>query len=739
MKVSVIVPFHGEGAYLQDCFVGLKEQEYQDMEVIVVCDGLFAEAEELAAAFSEVLSIRVLQMKEKQGVAAARNIGIKAASGEYIYFMDCDDYFVDQTIPKLLEMAQQQKAEIVYGDIIDTRFRRATYLNDVEDATEKKKKKKPVDGLETQTAPKEGATALEKAYYHLVSARNGLEKVSVLNVLFQSEFLKNNRILFQEDLKYHADIPFLIEALSCVENIAGCCEAAYIKAQHNDPINLPSLSQRKDADRFLDYVKGYQEAVKELPANHILKGKLDVKVRTYFENKFAPSLRKSEDTRYRGEFYDAMHKIMAAMDENSIKKLKGYRKRLIKSVVKGQRRKTLALARWHIGIRKFVGISTHRSQMAIFLYKHVFLKMPMKENWVFCESFFGKSYSDSPKYIYEYLQEHYPGKYRFIWVSDDTKRKIPYHPTKVVRPRFRYAYYLARCKYYVFNMRQPEWVQKREGNVMLETWHGIPIKKLMFDQDEYTGPSARYKQQVYNQTRVWDYIVSPNPYCTEIFRRCFMYEKEILETGYPRNDILHREGKEELARSLRERLHIPADKKVLLYAPTFRDDEYYQIGQYKFHLELNLSLLKEKLGEEYVILLRTHYIIADGLDITGLEDFAYNVSKYNDIAELYLISDVLITDYSSVSFDFANLKRPMLYFTYDLEKYRNVLRGFYIDIEEELPGPLLFTTEEVIEAICNIEQVKKDYQEKYDVFYEKYCGLEEGISAKRVVEAVFDS
>ena len=138
-----------------------------------------------------------------------------------------------------------------------------------------------------------------------------------------------------------------------------------------------------------------------------------------------------------------------------------------------------------------------------------------------------------------------------------------------------------------------------------------------------------------------------------------------------------------------------------------------------------------------MLLLRTHYFIADTVDLSGVEDFVYNVSKYDDIAELYLISDILITDYSSVFFDYANLKRPMLFYMYDLDKYRDVLRGFYIDVEKELPGPLLFTSEDVVKAINNIDNILKEYEDKYKVFYDKFCGWEAGRSTQKVVETVF--
>ena len=115
--------------------------------------------------------------------------------------------------------------------------------------------------------------------------------------------------------------------------------------------------------------------------------------------------------------------------------------------------------------------------------------------------------------------------------------------------------------------------------------------------------------------------------------------------------------------------------------------------------------MKKELGQDYVVLLRTHHYIADKIDVSGLEDFAFNVSKYDDITEIYLISDICITDYSSVFFDFANLKRPMLFYTYDIDKYRDVLRGFYIDMEKELPGPLVYTTQEIVDQIKNIDEI----------------------------------
>src|SRR5690625_2711264 len=147
--------------------------------------------------------------------------------------------------------------------------------------------------------------------------------------------------------------------------------------------------------------------------------------------------------------------------------------------------------------------------------------------------------------------------------------------------------------------------------------------------------------------------------------------------------------------------------------------------------------MRNKLGDEYIILLRMHYVIASQLDISEFKGFAYDYSDYDDISELYLVSDILITDYSSVFFDYANLKRPILFYTYDLEKYRDTLRGFYIDMEKEVPGPLLENTEEVIHAIETIDEVEEAYRERYDMFYNRFCCWDDGQAAKQVVERVF--
>ena len=174
-----------------------------------------------------------------------------------------------------------------------------------------------------------------------------------------------------------------------------------------------------------------------------------------------------------------------------------------------------------------------------------------------------------------------------------------------------------RSKYWVINMRQPLSVPKRDDTIILSTWHGTPLKRLVFDMDDVHSATPQYKNIVYRQTREWDYLLSDNPFSTEKFQSCFLFDKEkILEAGYPANDPLYAEDKEEHAARIKEKLGIPKDKKVILYAPTWRDDNFFEAGQYGFDLDLDLNRVQKEFGDEYVVLLRLHYFVVEKMDLS---------------------------------------------------------------------------------------------------------------------------
>ncbi|MGL5979004.1 MAG: CDP-glycerol glycerophosphotransferase family protein, partial [Erysipelotrichaceae bacterium] len=323
------------------------------------------------------------------------------------------------------------------------------------------------------------------------------------------------------------------------------------------------------------------------------------------------------------------------------------------------------------------------------------------------------------------------------------QQKLPeaYPGTKVIKKRsILYYYYLATSQYWINNQNFPTWVKKRKGQTYIQTWHGTPLKRMLHDLNQVYGRKEGYKDRVSQAINQWDYLISPSTYATRCFQSAFHYQKEILQVGYPRNDIFFQpdDVKEPLIQLARRRLSLPSDKKVILYAPTFRDHEVDDNNRFVFQLNLDLEALYQALHDEYVILIRLHVIISNKITIPKkYEHFIINASQYPDITDLYLLSDICITDYSSVMFDYANSHRPMLFYAYDLAYYRDTLRGFYLDYETQLPGPIVRTTQEWIDEVKKIDQYDAVYGDKYQTFIQTYCGDEHGTASQQIIDRFF--
>ena len=741
MKLSIIITFYQYKKYLEECLHSLKTSTFHDFETILVLDPAHEEAHSVYQEYEKDLNMRVLYSL-KHGVNACRNLGMQQAKGEYIYFLDSDDYVLENTLENLV--MQMDGSDIICGTVKNTWNNKVNFIEKqakkLEDLDEEEQemieldKQQKIDDF-VQKYAQVNQNRMQ-AYYHLFKKKRGVNNITILGSAYRRKYMLEQGILFPEDMVYYGDFPTIVSILSKASIYSFALDAEYIKRRHNDPINYPALRQVKDDNRFYEHMHAFELARKEVKYESVMRKLIDRKIINYYLNVFIKHLRRSEDDRWRQEYYPYLSSIVKDCRPDAIKEYRLARRKMVYSLQENNLDKTLKQVRNYLGLKKLKKIRKNKNVLYKLAYYHKYLKEPLLDNVVIFETFNGKNYSDSPKYIYEYLAKNYGDKFECVWALNNGT-KPPYGAKVVKRFSFQYAYYLARAKYLVFNVRPPLWYRKREGQVFLETWHGTPLKRLVFDQEEVTAASPKYKQQFYKQRQDWDYLISANDFSTETLARCFMYEGEMLDYGYPRNDLMYAENKGEIAKNIKNKLGIPLDKKTILYAPTWRDDEYYGKGQYKFTLKLDLNLLRQRLGNEYVILLRTHQYIADALDITGLEGFAYNVSKYDDITELYLISDICITDYSSVFFDFANLRRPILFYTYDIEKYKSQLRGFYIDMNTEVPGPLLYTSEEVISAIEHIDEINEKYKDRYDTFYKRFCHLDDGNASKRVVERVF--
>lgn len=342
------------------------------------------------------------------------------------------------------------------------------------------------------------------------------------------------------------------------------------------------------------------------------------------------------------------------------------------------------------------------------------------------ESMWGSKYSCNPQHLYEYIDKNYP-EYKCVWSLKDARMPIKGKGIRVRKGSQEYFKYLATAKYLVNNVNFEEAYVKRNGQIVIQTMHGTPLKTLGYD---VPGELTTKQEQVNFAKKIdrWDYLVVQGKFMEEKSAPIYRFEKEILRTGYPRTDIFFKTS-ESYIEDIKKNLGIPLDKKVILYTPTWRIRN-------KFDMQLDLDKMRERLGDEYVVLIRLHYFCGQSDYFIADNKFVFNLRSYRTVEDLYLISDMLITDYSSVMFDYALLDKPMLFFTFDLEDYRDNLRGMYVDIEEEAPGPLVFNTEEVINAILNIDEEMKKYGEKISAFKNKYLTYENGNSCQTIIDTV---
>lgn len=735
--VSIIIPYHQHNNFIKDCLDSIVALDYSDIEVILVLDHIKSEEiKEVCTTYGRTLSLSCYELSQSEqqhrGVAVARNLGLQVATKEYVYFLDSDDYLINQGLLGLIEIAKREDATFVVGKQVATWYKRYTFLKEFH-TTESSSNISMLDDIDVAKLLFQG-------------------EVSILNILIKRTLIEDNQFRFEESNRYYSDLIFLTRLLLVdaiqYKWVMSDIES-YAKRSHNDSIQYPALSQMKDEKRMEQFLDAFIEAKRLIAKNqgntqnssnnYVQQFKLVLEKYCceYILHAYLKQYHSGKDKVISEETFVAYSLAIQDMSNLTLHQFHKNECKILAALKDNKRNLAVKLANKIIMKQKKKGLIGNKIQRARALDKLVFRRLSVKTKYIMFESFGGKSYSDSPKYIYEYMLNKYGKEYKYIWVMRQDKKDIPGNPIVIKPNTYRYLYYLSRSKILIFNSRQPIWYNKRKEATFIQTWHGTPLKKLVFDMEDVHSASLTHKEDFYKVSRKWDYLLSDNEFSTEVFQHAFLYDKDkILEYGYPRNDLMYDRNAGEIAKQVKQELGIPMDKKVLLYAPTWRDDEYYASGEYKFTLAIDLHNMKQRLGDEYIILLRTHYFVVDQVDELCDNEFVYNGSRYEDITKLYLASDICITDYSSVFFDYANLKRPILFFTYDIEKYREELHGFYIDMETEVPGPLLQTNDELIDAIEHIDEIQENYQERYKNFYDRFCNIDDGHASERVVEKI---
>ncbi|MBQ0065649.1 MAG: CDP-glycerol glycerophosphotransferase family protein [Firmicutes bacterium] len=379
-----------------------------------------------------------------------------------------------------------------------------------------------------------------------------------------------------------------------------------------------------------------------------------------------------------------------------------------------------------------------------FTYHALYKLVKVDDKIVIFISFHGRGYSDNPRAIYEEMvKDPRWNGYRFIWFIKNAQQKNLNIPGAEIKEYFSipYFYYMSKAKYWVINCKMPEYIAKKENQIYLQTWHGTPLKRLAHDIDVSedttfyrSGVSYEKMCESYDMDVArYNFMISPNKFCTEVFQTSFRINKErLIETGYPRNCFIANATEDEIV-ALKKKYNLPLDKKIVLYAPTWRDNSYVAAG-YTFELKANFRKWKEILDEDTIVIFKPHYLIINTQnDDPALHGFLYSIDATAEINELYVLSDVLITDYSSVFFDYAILKRPIYFYMYDIEEYAQDLRGFYLDIHKDLPGEI-YTEEE--KMLLDIQNNVYD-NSRMKAFNERFNNLDDGKASVRVLDILY--
>lgn len=356
---------------------------------------------------------------------------------------------------------------------------------------------------------------------------------------------------------------------------------------------------------------------------------------------------------------------------------------------------------------------------SIFRVLGVFIKTD--NNLIIIVSFMGMGFNDSPKVIYDYLQCHDAYKeYRCIWAFEHPE-KYPYLNTVKI-DSFRYFMTALKAKFWITNTNIERGLKfKKRDQIYLNTWHGIALKHI--------GNDCPGRKD-YNFDTV-DHLVVSGEHDERVWKSAFNAdERTYIRCGMPRNEELWKADKEK-KRSIQKKLGLPEDKKVILYAPTWREST--DGGRsYEIKPPIHFDIWKKNLGDSYVILFRAHHQTTKVLGVK-YDEFVRDVSEYPAVNDLMIVSDLLITDYSAIAFDYSILCKPILCYAYDYDTYL-AERGTYFEIDEKYPNKSCRTEEELLSRIVNMDY--RDEGENTRLFRDEFIQYHED-STKACVAALF--
>ncbi|MYT40575.1 glycosyltransferase [Streptomyces sp. SID8356] len=714
-RISLVVPVYRVQGYLRACLDSILEQSFTDFEIIAVDDhspdSCGRILDEYAARDSRV---RPVHLDENRGIGKARDLGVQRASGDYLFFLDSDDTLAEGALQAVADRLER----VGDPDILLLDHVRTYWTNRVQVSAA---------GELLASAGTDVFTALERPEYLTMFA-------VVWNRVYRREFYVGNGFTFTDGI--YEDALMVYKTMLTAETVAGLDHVCvrYRQRRQGNSMRTPG---REHFGIFEQYARLF-DFLDERPHLEPVRALLFQRMANHFlftlarENRVLPQDRPA--------FFKRASEQYKRFKPVGFKKPQGgtglrfdllergsysaYAAAVFAGTARTKLRKRAAKVRTRLGRKAYDQ-----------LYQ-MHLRRPIDENLAVYSAYWNRGVTCSPAAIFEKAKELAPHIHGVWIVRPGEEKNVPAGVDHVVERSPRYWEVIARAKYFVNNANFTNEVVKRPGQVHLQTHHGTPLKQMGIDQQRFPAAAKGMSfRKMLERVDRWDYSLSANQYSTEIWERVYPCAFEPIDSGYPRNDVYFRATAEDVAR-IRAELGIEEGRTALLYCPTVRD---YQKG---FVPRIDLERMSRELGSDHVLLVRAHYLHNADPQLQALQDrgLIKDVSAYPVVEDLCLAADALITDYSSIMFDYACLDRPIVSYVDDWEVYSQA-RGVYFDLLSQEPGqtPGATATDEdqLIEVFRSGAWKDERSTELRAAFRKRFVQFDDGHAAERVVRKVF--
>jgi CDP-glycerol glycerophosphotransferase len=720
-RFSIVLPVYNVRAYLRECLDSILSQSFGDFELIAVDDKSPDHSGEILDEYAAVDSrVRVMHLPENVGLGLAREAGLATATGEYLLFVDSDDLMTPGSLAAITQRIDAtSEPDIVLFDYARQYWDRELLRN-------------RLAGLLATPGPDVFTIDERPELLTLLMV--------VWNKAYRRDFVTAGGFHFPPG--YYEDTPWTYPTLLSAQRIAILDRVCIHYRMRREAGNILKSRSRKHFDIFdqWDLVFGWLDGHAELShwRAFLLRRELE-HVATIMKN----DRRLPHDAR--DEFFTRAHESYLRYKPTETvtvpKGINGIRLRLImrnryrtfRVVQSVARLAAYGVVAARVARAKAGEQGQRVLRLARRLYYRLQLLLPIDPNLAVYSAYWDRGVQCNPAAIYYKARELAPNVHGVFLLEHPENTVLPTDVDWVRTGSLAYFRALARAKFFVSNANFPNIVRKRREAIHVQTQHGTPIKKMGLDLQDYpVGANRMDFEKLLRRVDRWDFNISANRYSTEVWERSFPAGFETLEVGYPRNDRLVGVTRADTD-AMRTQLNLPIGAPVVLFAPTFRD------YRNRFDPEVDLAALVDAIGEDSILLVRAHYFLDD--DSNRLRDLTAtgrirDVSGHPSVEDLCIASDVLLTDYSSIMFDYAILDRPIAIYAYDWDTYVRT-RGVNFDLLAEPPGVVATTAEELLDAFRNSEVWGEQAAKQRAEFRRRFASYDNGRAAEHVVRRVY--